>query len=79
MPSNKTKPLRGQKKLIFEHLQRRGSITAIEALIIYKCFRLAARVKDLRDYGVSIRTEIRTDPKGAKYARYHLDTHGKKA
>jgi hypothetical protein len=73
MPSPKIGPLTGQKKAIYNHLLEHGNITSVEALIRFRCFRLAARILDLRNHGYAIRTERITDPLGAKYARYHLE------
>jgi len=47
-----------QNKQILHHLKSNGSITPIEALNEYGCFRLAARIKDLRDEGHNISTNI---------------------
>ena len=55
---------------ILNHLTK-GPITAIDALNNYGCFRLAARINDLRMDGHKIHTEIaRKD--GRRYAKYHL-------
>lgn len=45
-----------QKKSILLHLNKVGNISPIEALNNYGCFRLAARIKDLRDDGENIAT-----------------------
>jgi len=47
-----------QTDLIFEHLQRHGSITPMEALREYGVYRLAARVNELRADGCAIQTEM---------------------
>ena len=46
-----------QSERVLRHLQERGSITAAEALDLYGCSRLAARVSDLRRAGHPIRAE----------------------
>ncbi len=51
--------------------QRRG-ITPLEAIGLYRIYRLAARIQDLRDDGVKITTNKRTDATGKVYARYFL-------
>ena len=59
-----------QSDRILDHL-RGGPITGIEALNLYGCFRLAARVNDLRKLGHDIATEtVKKDKKS--YASYHL-------
>ena len=47
-------------------------ITAIDALQYIGSFRLAARIKNLRDEGHDIHTEIITTNIGAKIASYSL-------
>lgn len=60
-----------QAMQILEHLKR-APITAIEALGLYSCFRLAARIHDLRAAGHKIETrEIRNGDK--RYAQYYLE------
>ena len=55
------------------HLTSGKSITQLEALGLYGLFRLAARIKELRDKGWDISTEIRNDPNGSSYAAYTLE------
>lgn len=45
-----------QANNILQHMKAAGSITALDALSLYGCFRLAARIKDLRDAGHNIVT-----------------------
>lgn len=61
------------------HLISGKSITQLEALGLYGLFRLAARIKELRNKGWNISTDMRTDPNGSVYASYTLEdssTHG---
>ena len=44
--------------LILGHLKSHGSISHYEAEDMYGCTRLAARINDLRNRGVAIKTEI---------------------
>ena len=55
---------------ILAYLQDRGRITPIEALEKFHCFRLAARIEELRHLGYPIKT---TYPNGANYATYTMD------
>lgn len=47
-----------QKSLILAHLQRFGSIEPLTALREYGCYALAQRIKNLRDEGHNIVTEM---------------------
>lgn len=54
------------------HLISGRSISPLEALGLYGVFRLAARIKELRNKGWDIDTTIRYDPNGKTYAVYTL-------
>lgn len=47
------------------------SITPVEAFNKFGCFRLAARIKDLKDDGHKISTNI-VEKNGKRFARYIL-------
>ena len=65
------KRLTGQNRAILNYLESGGSISSIEALNKFQCFRLAARVRDLRKAGHDIQTKtVKED--GKKYAVYSL-------
>jgi len=51
---------------------KRGPVTALEALSEAGCFRLAARIADLRQQGVEIETQTITTPNGKHIAQYQL-------
>lgn len=52
-------------------LLKRGPITAADAMQ-HGCFRLAARVNDLRNQGHDIHTELCVSDNGKRFARYTL-------
>ena len=65
------KRLTGQNRVILLFLESGGSLSPIEALNKFQCFRLAARVRDLRKAGHDIQTKtVKED--GKKYAVYSL-------
>lgn len=53
-------------------MKERGSISPVEALACHGIFRLAARIKDLRNEGFKIQTKMCRDVNGRSYARYRL-------
>ena len=62
-----------QKSKIRAHLQSGQSITPIDALERYGCFRLAAIIHTLKnDYGMDIKTELIKNKYGTKYGKYTL-------
>lgn len=62
-----------QNEEILAHLQSGQSITAMQALEDFGCFRLAARIKNLRDKGHLIKTEQIVTRRTKKHvARYSL-------
>ena len=61
-----------QKEQIHDHLKKRGKITSLEALVLFGCFRLSARIWDLRREGVPIPPHVMIDVNGKKVAEFHL-------
>ena len=60
--------------MVLEYLQKFGEITQLEAFAAIGCFRLAARIADLREDGYSISTEMTKDGKKS-YAIYRLEVN----
>ena len=61
-----------QSQLILNHLKK-APITPIEALEQYGCFRLAARIKDLREQGYKIQTKAKILRNGKIVAQYMME------
>lgn len=65
-----------QCELILRHLQDYGSITQAEAVTEYSCYRLGARIFDLKAQGVPIKSETVTGKnrygKRTRFARYSI-------
>lgn len=59
-----------QTQTVLRHLESRGSISPMEAMVTYGIYRLAADIHRLREAGHGIDTEIKHDEVGHKYARY---------
>ena len=59
-----------QTKIIKQYLEQGYRITAIDALQKFGCFRLAARIKDLKDEGVKIDKVMVETASGARVAQY---------
>lgn len=66
-----------QCERILRHMQDYGSITQAEAVTEYGCYRLGARIWDLRAQGVPIKSETVTGKNryGERtcFARYSLE------
>ena len=60
-----------QADAIALYLQSGHDLTALQALELFGCLRLAARVKDLRKRGLPIETLDR-ESNGKRYAAYRL-------
>ena len=58
-----------QEDLILNNVLNKGQITHLEALDLYSCFRLGARIYDLRQQDYIIGTRLVSDGK-KKYAEY---------
>ena len=64
---------RTQVERILAHLLSGGSITALEALDLYGCSRLAARIGDIRALGYLVHAEMVTLDNSKRVARYRID------
>lgn len=63
-----------QNQAIRKHLEAGKTITHFEAENRFGCVRLAARIKDLRDRGLKIKTTmIRSASSGKRFAEYQLE------
>lgn len=61
-----------QRMYLIAYLKQGYGITPLEALRIFQCNRLAARIRDLRRMGWHITTTMITVPSGKRVARYTL-------
>lgn len=61
-----------QTKAILHHLMTAGPITVLDAQNRYRCYRLGARIWDLRHLGVDIDTRRIKTSGGASIAEYKL-------
>ena len=61
-----------QNDMILEYLQEGNKLTPIEALGLFGCFRLGARISDLRERGYAIRTKMILTKTGKRIAEYSL-------
>ena len=64
------KKLNPQAQLVLDHLKKVGSITAMEAIGIYRARSLSRRICDLKAAGHKIHSIMKTDNTGQRYARY---------
>lgn len=60
-----------QTRQILEYMEAGNAITPIEALSLFGCFRLGARIFDLRERGFNIKSEPLHE-NGKHFARYRL-------
>jgi ribosomal protein S13 len=60
-----------QEVMILQHLKDNGSITPLEALQQIGCYRLAARIMELRVKGHQIKTKFQ-QKNGKRFAVYQL-------
>lgn len=61
-----------QNEQILKALQNGRELTPLDALSEFGCFRLAARIADLRDRGFNILTEKVKSENGKQFAKYKL-------
>ncbi len=65
--------MKSQEQQILEYLQAGNSITPLEALRLFSCFRLGARCYDLKQAGYPIRSELVSGENNKHFARYWLE------
>lgn len=63
---------RSQKLKILEYLKEGGELTAMKALNLFGCFRLAARIADIRSMGYEIQRDWMETADGARVAVYRM-------
>lgn len=63
--------MKSQNEEILKHLKKNKTINPIQALNEFSCFRLAARIGDLRQAGHQIISSIKKR-NGKRYAEYQL-------
>ena len=61
-----------QRWLVQTHLESGRTLTALEALDKYGINRLAARVNELRNAGVDVKSRMVETPSGKRVAEYWL-------
>ena len=66
------KTSKSQTDLILEWMLAGNSITPLEALEKFKCFRLGARIADIKARGYLVYSEFVTTPSEKKVKQYHL-------
>ena len=64
--------MESQNKQIRKHLEDGHTITAIEALEKFKCFRLASRISDLKKAGCVIDSQFIEVESGKKVKEYWI-------
>jgi len=62
-----------QKKEILQHLKKHRKINGMEALNLYNCFRLPARILELKQDKHNIDANLITLKSGKKVAEYILN------
>ena len=68
-----SKPAHSQAEAILHDLQAGIRLTSLDALQRHNCFRLAARINELRNKGYDIKTVNVSDPMTNKnYAQYEM-------
>ena len=65
--------MEAQKKAILAHMMNGRSISQIEAANLFGCWRLGARIFNIREDGIDVITEmVKSETTGKRFARYYL-------
>ena len=62
-----------QQQRILAALERGRTVTPISALRDFGCFRLGARIYNLKRQGHPITATLRTDREGHRFAEYRME------
>lgn len=65
--------MKAQKERILAHLKTGKRLSPLDALFLFNCFRLGARIWDLKQEGYPIKSEIVTNERGKRYSEYWLE------
>jgi len=68
------KHTKSQSALILSALQQGDTLTSLQALDRFKCFRLASRISDLNKQGHNIQKKMIKVDSGKSVAEYYLET-----
>ena len=63
---------KAQTERILDYMLQGHAITPLEALEKFKCFRLGARIADIKARGYLVYSEFVTTPSEKKVKQYHL-------
>ena len=61
-----------QTKAILRHMRPGYEITALEALKLFNCMRLAARIADIKEMGIDIADRWITRDDGKRFKAYRV-------
>ena len=67
-----------QTEMILDYIQKNGSITPLEALEHIGCFRLGARIWELKDMGFPVTGTMVTE-NGKRFKRYYMKSRSESA
>lgn len=62
-----------QTDQIVDYMLAGNTITALIALNLFQCFRLAARIADIKRRGYDVVTTMETNENGKRYAVYKIE------
>jgi hypothetical protein len=63
---------KSQNGKVLLHLIKYGSLTQVLAHELYRVYRLASRINDLKHLGVTIAANSKTDSTGTRYVEYSI-------
>ena len=61
-----------QSQAILRYLRQGNELTSLDALLRFKCMRLAARIADIKDMGIDIADRWITREDGVRFKAYRV-------
>lgn len=64
--------IKSQNGRILKHLLQGRKLTQVQALSMFGCLRLSARIYDLTKSGIDVRCDVYVTPKGKRVGQYYM-------
>lgn len=61
-----------QAKTVLTHLTKHGALTPVEASTVYRIRHLPSKIFEVKKAGHPVKTTIKRDATGQRYARYEM-------
>jgi hypothetical protein len=64
--------MKDQSTVLLNHMGAGHKITRYEAILNFGIQNITARIADIRNHGIDVKTKEKRDPTGKRYAQYYI-------